>query len=196
MNVVASSPITGGYVLVRAAAPPPGNRSVPAEIITISDCIQDKLPRPDHWDWFQDLAEAHHAQSMCADAQLVAVGLKPDEASRLIENMGGPEQPWFALLGRKEPAAGTLLGYELLGAEDSLDFHSWHCHSYADDLASATGISLNGFGLFSNMADARAALEWMTSLPSEEAPAPVPWCVAALTAAPSAWDQRDARPSG
>lgn len=159
--------------------------SVPAEIITVSDCIQDDLPRPEFWDWFLDLADARSAQVMSAGTRVVAVALVPEDADRLMEEMGGPEQPWFALLARQIPATGRLLGYELIGAEDTLDFHSWHCHSYADDLALAKGITVNNLGLLPTLAKAQSALTWMTGLPADEAPAPVPWCVAALLEVPA-----------
>lgn len=174
------SPIVAGYVLVRPAAAPPGMTSVPAQIVTISDCIMDDLPRPEYWDWFLNIDEAIRARAVIPDATIVAVGLEPDDARDLVEEMGGPAQPFFSLLHNEVPAYGTLLGYEVVGAEQTLDFHSWHCHGYADDLLAARGIGLNDLGLFPSLTDARTALDWMTSLPADEAPAPVPWLVVAL----------------
>lgn len=175
-----TSPIVAGYALVRPAAAPPGMISVPQTIVSISDCIIDDLPHPEFWDWFQDLADAARAQSVTPDSAVVAVALEPADADALIRDMGGPQQPWFALLQRKVPATGTLLGYELVGAEDDFDVHSWHCHGYADDLLAAEGIRVNGLGLLPTLDEARAALRWMTSLPDEESPEPVPWFVVAL----------------
>lgn len=119
-------------------------------------------------------------RAVAPDASVVAVGLEPDDAHKLIEEMGGPTEPYFSLLHHEVPAYGTLLGYELVGAEHTLDFHSSHCHGCADDLLAARGIGLNDLGLFRSLTDARTALDWMTSLPDDEAPAPVPWLVVAL----------------
>lgn len=179
-NVGVQSPIVAGYVLVRLTSAPPGMTSVPAQIITISDCIMDRLPRPDYWDWFQNIDDAIMARAVAPDATVVAVGLEPDDARELMEEMGGPQQPYFALLHNESPADGRLLGYELVGAEWTLDFHSWHCHGFADDLLAARGIGVNDLGLFDSLTDARIALDWMTSLPPDEAPAVVPWLIVAL----------------
>jgi hypothetical protein len=158
------SQVVAGYVFVRPAAAPPGMRSVPARIVTISDCIMDDLPRPEFWDWFQDADEALRAQTTTpADTALVAVALERNDARELIEEMGGSEQPYFELLQRNVEPSGRLLGYEIVGAESTLDFHSWHCHGYADDLLGAHGIALNELGLFSTLADARVGLAWMCS---------------------------------
>lgn len=155
-------------------------RSVPGSIITISDCIMDDLPRPEFWDWFQDAADAAHAQSVTPDCTMVTVALEPSDALELIKQVGGADRPWFALLRANLPATGVLLGYELVGAEENLDFHSWHCHSYADDLLAAESIQVNDSGLISTLREARRALQWMESLPEDEAPEPVPWFVVAL----------------
>jgi hypothetical protein len=178
------SSIVAGYVLVRPATAPPGWSSVPGSLITISDCIMDDLPRPEYWDWFQNPADAARAQSVTPDTTVVSVALEADDAAHLIDEMGGPGQPWFALLERNVGATGTLLGYELVGAEPSLDLHTWHCYDYADALLASRGIRVNDLGLLSTLADAQAALRWMTSLPDREAPAPVPWFVVALFAHP------------
>lgn len=156
--------------------------SVPRSLITISDCLMDELPRPEYWDWFQVRADAERAQEDVPTSVVVSVALEPQDASELIDHMGGPEQPWFVLLRRKVAAAGRLLGYEIVGAEQTLDFHSWHCHGYADELLAARGIRVNDVGLFATMTDARDALQWMLALPADEAPAPVPWFVVAILA--------------
>lgn len=179
-NAGMSSPIVAGYALVRRAAAPPGMTSVPQTVVTLSDCIMDDLPHPEHWDWFQDPADAARAQSVTPNSAVVAVALEPADADEMIKEMGGPQQPWFALLQGKVPATGKLLGYELIGVEDVFDVHSWHCHGYADELLAAEGIKVNGLGLLPTLDEARAALRWMTSLPDEEAPEPVPWFVVSL----------------
>lgn len=88
--------------------------------------------------------------------------------------------PYFHLLRTGAPAEGDLLGYEVVGAEYTLDFHSWHCHGYADEVADDLGIRVNGVGLLASYVDARAVRDWMLARPVAEAPSPVPWVVVSL----------------
>jgi hypothetical protein len=77
----------------------------------------------------------------------------------------------------------TILGFEIVGAESHLDFHSWHCHRYADDVAHSLEIRTNRYGLLPTRPEARTVLDWMLSLPPAETPKPVPWTVVALAVA-------------
>ncbi|NTW40219.1 MAG: hypothetical protein HGA44_10095 [Cellulomonadaceae bacterium] len=180
--------VLAGWVLV---APTSGARalgsSLPASILTISDCIQETFPRPPSWDWFTDLAEAQRARrGHETAARLVSVAMSPEDADEFIEQ-GAVDQPpeALALLRRHLPLGdGTIpLGYEIVGAEHGLDFHSWHCHGYADEVHARLGISTNGYGLVPTHENAKAVLRWMLARPAREAPAPVPWCVVALAPA-------------
>lgn len=76
-----------------------------------------------------------------------------------------------------------MLWFEVVGAEYVLTFHSWHCHGYADEVAVERGIRTTRDGLLATFEDAAAVRSWMLSRPSEQAPAPVPWCVVALARA-------------
>ncbi|TQL02207.1 hypothetical protein FBY24_1277 [Cellulomonas sp. SLBN-39] len=93
-----------------------------------------------------------------------------------------------AVLRRQEPVgpAQRVLGWEVVGADDWFDLHSWHCHGYADEVATALGTCTNSRGLLPSHAEASAVLRWMLTRPSAEAPAPVPWFPVALTASPAA----------
>ena len=158
--------------------------TVPKSIVTISDCIMKTLPRPEYWDWFEDFDEAKRARSTQApEAQITAVALRPADAVDLMDEMGGADQPFFAGLTQSVPFNGVVLGYEVIGAEFTLDFHSWHCHGYADDVSEALGIHVNGVGLLPTYSDAAAVLNWMLDRPDSEGPEPVPWVVVALGAA-------------
>ena len=173
--------IKGGYVLVKPTAVPEWLTGIPGEILTISDCIMEDLPRPESWDWF-DSAEEAEARRLAtrSNAQVLTVALRPADGRDLMNEMGGAEQPCFSLLRRKIPFAGDVLGFEIVGAEATLDFHSWHCHGYAPEVRTALGIKLDDVGLLTSFADAVAVLEWMLALPAEQAPSPVPWIVVAL----------------
>jgi hypothetical protein len=171
--------LIAGYVIVRLAASPP-SQSLPSSVLTISDCIMDDLPRPEFWDWFQSPATALAAQRQQSATRLITVAMREDDARPLVAEMGGPEQPYFELLRRRVPTRGEVLGFEVVGAEETLDFHSWHCHGYADDVKEALGIQVNDVGLLDTYEDAAAVLRWMLALSSDEAPAPVPWVVVAL----------------
>lgn len=175
--------IVAGYVLLRPAPCPPGLESVPDTILTISDCIMDTLPHPEFWDWYQSQAEAEAAQASAPDTRAVAVVMAKADAPEFIDETGGTAMPFHALLQTQTPAEGALLGYELVGAEATLDSHSWHCYGVADQLKLSLGVGVNDHGLIDNFADARRALGWMLELPAEEAVAPVPWTVVGLVVA-------------
>lgn len=142
------------------------------------------LPRPECWDWFQHVDDALRANALVENSRVVGVAFEPADAAAFIDEMDGSVQPFFELLVRAEAATGTLLGYELVGAEDTLDFHSSHCHGYADELRLNNGITVNEHGLLRSYADASRALTWMLALPEAEAPKPVPWTVVALYVQP------------
>ena len=174
--------VLAGWVLVRPVATPAwaGDR-LPDRIVTVSNCIQDDLPVPEWWNWTQDrdlLDQARRAQA--PDARIVAVGMVPAEADAFMASMGGPDQPMFALLRQQRRAEGRLLGFEVVGAEPQLDFHSWHCHGYADRVKDALGIGANDVGLLASADDARRVRDWMLALPDRDAPEPVDWTYLAL----------------
>ena len=179
--------IVAGWVLVRAVATPRTlGHSLPAQLITISDCIQDDLPRPEPWlgDWFQDAHEAHLAATKAAGEvpTIVTVAMHPEDAAAFIAQWDGDGSPWFDLVRQQSPLPPEtrMLGYEVVGAEEELYFHSWHCHGYADEVLDALGVVTNNNGLILNLADARSVLAWMLERPDSEAPKPVPWTVVAL----------------
>jgi hypothetical protein len=149
--------------------------------MTVSDCIMDALPRPEFWDWFQNLPEALVARSsQAALADITPVAMRTGDSDLLISTMGGRNQPYFDTLAQELPYEGEILGFEVVGAEEPLDFHSWHCHGYADEVRDELHVLVNDLGLLSTYADAMQVLTWMLARPAREAPAPVPWVVVAL----------------
>lgn len=173
--------LLAGYVLTVSSDAPQGMVTLPASIVTISDCIMKTLPRPEFWDWFEDVDEAKLVQATQApEARITAIALLPSDAIALIDEMGGADQPFFACLNRSVPFNGEVLGYEVVGAEYSFDFHSWHCHGYADQVREALRIQVNGLGLLPTYTSGAAVLNWMLDRPENEAPEPVSWTVVAL----------------
>ncbi len=179
--------ILTGWVLVQPAEHPPGlHAGLPQFLLTISDCIQADLPRPEDGfsDWFIERAAADVACHSIDDPTVwvATIGMHPDDARILRSEYAASDEPGFALLDRGLPLPrdADVLGYEVVGAEHTLDFHSWHCHGYADDVRRELGICVNPLGLLRSLEDARAVRRWMLELPSSEAPAPVPWTVVAI----------------
>jgi hypothetical protein len=157
---------------------------LPAPFQTISTCLlDDDLPRPEFVDWFTSRAEAER-RPFAGD--LIAVGLTDADADRLIaesEYDEGCVEAAYSLLRRAlpMPVATTFLGFEVVGLNDLLSFHSWHCYSYAPAVARELGIQVNPIGLLSSYAEARRVLEWMAALPMQQAPVgDEPWTIVAL----------------
>jgi len=179
--------IVGGWVIVRTVAVPSWVVGVRVpELFTISDCIQEDLPRPEPWfgDWFHNPQEAHDcARSVPApDPLVVTVALPADMADEFMSEVEEGSATWFETLHQRAllPSDADILGFEVVGAEACLDFHSWHCHGYAAEVDDALGIRVNRRGLIPTLEEARRVLGWMLERPIDEAPEPVPWTVVAL----------------
>lgn len=175
--------VLAGYVLTVPADAPPAMATVPQSILTISDCIMRDTPRPEFWDWFQTFDEAALARAQLApDTDVTPVALRPDDAGTLFDEMGGSNLEYFETLRKSIPFTEEVLGYEVVGAEYTFDFHSWHCHGYADRVSEMLGIRVNDLGLLSTYSSAAAVLTWMLDRPLSEAPEDVTWLVVALGA--------------
>jgi hypothetical protein len=173
--------VVAGYVLAVPADAPPNDGALPAKLLTISDCIMDDLPRPEFWDWFLDLEEVTQIRTAAApQCDVIHVGMRRSEVQNFVQANGGPDQPYLALVNRHQSLTASVLGYEIVGAELTLDFHSWHCHGYADEARDQLGIRVNDLGLLGSWEDATRVLDWMLDLPADQAPAPVDWWVVAL----------------
>jgi len=108
--------------------------------------------------------------------------MNPNDAAAFMAAHASEPAPYFEVLTERRPLsrAASVLGYEVVGAEWDLAFHSWHCHGYADDAAATLGIRVNELGLLATREAAHQVLTWMLGLPSDEAPAPVDWTVIAV----------------
>lgn len=60
------------------------------------------------------------------------------------------------------------------------DFHSWHCHAYADEVRADLGVRLTHQGLIPDLTSGRGVLAWMSARPPAQAPKEVPWTIACL----------------
>lgn len=175
--------IVGGWVLVEPTPTPRTlGKSLPPTILTTSQCIMVDLPRPEFWDWYQGRAEAEAAGRAFPAARVVTIAMNPIDAAAFMAAHTSEPAPYFEVLAvrRPLPRAANVLGYEVVGAEWNLTFHSWHCHGYADDAAATLGIRVNNLGLLATREAAHQVLTWMLELPSDEAPAPVDWTVIAV----------------
>jgi len=90
------------------------------------------------WVLIQDEAEAVHAAATVTGEvpRTITVAMTPGDAAELMAQLDTEPSPWFDLL-RQRVALGEepdVLGFEVVGAEEGLGFHSWHCHGYADDV--------------------------------------------------------------
>ncbi|TDD55425.1 hypothetical protein E1263_26095 [Kribbella antibiotica] len=177
--------ILAGYVLVVPTPRPPSQEYavLPETFLTISDCLMADLPRPEFWDWYVDRQEAERERiSRAPHAETVTVAIASDDAVSFMQENGGAEQPYFDLLRTESrlPVESPILGYEVVGAEGALDFHSWHCHGYAAEAFDELRVQLNELGLIGTYQEAARVLAWMLGQPPENQPAPVDWMVVAI----------------
>lgn len=173
----------GGYVLTAPTARGRfQSRSLPDPYLTISSCLQDHVPEPEFIDWYTDRQEAEVVRAKWHHPlDLIAVGLTEEEAAELRSGAESSAAFVFSLLDQRLPVpSSTLLGFEIVGAEATLQFHSWHCHDYLHEAERELGVSVNQVGLFNDHRDAERVRDWMVSQPAATAPKPVPWVVVSL----------------
>jgi hypothetical protein len=173
----------GGYVLCTPTARERRqSRSLPDPYLTISSCLQDHVPEPEFIDWYTDRQEALAVRAGWRHPlDLVAVGLTEGEAVELRSGAESNATFVYSLLDQRLPVpSSTLLGFEIVGAEATLQFHSWHCHDYLPEAERELGVRVNQVGLFNDHRDAERVRDWMLSQPATTAPKPVPWVVVSL----------------
>ncbi|GAA0353386.1 conserved protein of unknown function [Micropruina glycogenica] len=171
-----------GWTLIRPVVSPVElGTSLPALLTTISQCIQDDLPRPEWADWTIDRAVLEGARRGAApDSTVMAVALPSFEVDALLSQLRIPRDSSLDLMRRREAAHGEPVGFEVVGIESDLALHSWHCHGYADQALAELSLTLNERGLLANAEDAQAVRDWMLQLPSDQTPKEIPWTFIAL----------------
>jgi hypothetical protein len=112
------------------------------------------------------------------DFALLELGVPADRVADLIEHMrpleGEGPTGFFERLSARNSVlpGGEPVGWELLGAEEGADFHSWLCNGLHDLGAARLGVTLGPFGLLRTEKDARAVDQLIASGIGAE---PVPW---------------------
>ena len=122
----------------------------------------------------------------CSPVELaiLELGIPIDVVEELLAELAPKpregEPGLYTRLRRGEPldAAGTPVGWELLGLEHGGEFHSWLCNSLQDALAAATGAKPGPFGLLETEEDARALDALIANGLGAE---PVPWFPALIS---------------
>lgn len=171
-----------GWTLIRPVSSPSElGRSLPTFLTSISQCIQDDLPRPEWADWTLDRSVLERARRQSApDSTVMAVAVPVTEVEMLLSQLHLAQDSSFDLMRRREPVHGQPLGFEVVGVESGLELHSWHCHGYADEALDELSLTLTDRGLLATEKDARAVRDWMLQLPADQAPKEVPWTFIAL----------------
>lgn len=185
LELLVSAHIVAGWIwAIPTSTPPELGQSLPPELLTVSDCIGVDVPRPpdELGDWYQDRVEADtRALPGFSElgAHLLTVFMDSGDADEFMSHWNGQDSPFFDHLRRQQPPPSTaqILGFEVVGAEVPLDFHSWHCHGYADEVLTDLQIEVGELGLFNTLEEAHRVRDWMLALPAKQRPAEVPWTV-------------------
>lgn len=88
------------------------------------------------------------------EGDILSVNFPESEKDELL-SLFNPDKTSFGEIGLsinlkkgiEENKEEKTLGYDLIGIEDSSEFHSFHCHDLADELIEKFGIEINEFGL-------------------------------------------------
>lgn len=116
--------VLAGYVAAPAWEPP-AQWGLPAEAVTVSDCLTDVVTAPDG-QWFTTAEAARQRTGL----PVYAIGM-PGSAAEALHNVY--EAPLLATPGLF-PDELTVLGHEVLGYDDGT-WHSWLCNDLAGDAA-------------------------------------------------------------
>ncbi|MGW6196291.1 hypothetical protein ACWF0M_09095 [Kribbella sp. NPDC055110] len=169
--------IVGGYVV--AAPTTIGPPELPRPLRTISTCLLETFSRPIEGDWYVERTEAERAVSGSTEVITVAFD---DELAAGFRSEFEETDDFFSLLDEGRPLDVPVLGYEVVGLERSLTFHSWHCHGFAGQVHHELGIGIDESGLLGSPEDGRQVLEYLRTRPAWDAPYQIPWTVVALAA--------------
>ncbi|EHR63200.1 hypothetical protein [Saccharomonospora cyanea] len=166
---------------------------VPERFISVSECLTGVEHGPQFWAWHTDREAATRFHGA-----LLAIGLTGRDATDLTDDLrrefvhdvgtsNRNEPEYLDLLTRAThvPHDGLLRGFEVIGIEWGLsNVHSWFCHSYEPDVAAELAIQPNHWGLLDTYGEASTVLDWILDRPTDEAPEPAHWTVAALIECP------------
>lgn len=134
---------------------------VPSAVASMSTCLVDLVDT-----WFADIEPARHATR--DGFTVLDIGVPREHVGPLLEDIadGGwdvaagivPER----LTNQVPVAAGTPLGYELVGYDSGI-WHSWLClGGLVEAVHDATGVRPGGNALISDHASADRAARWLT----------------------------------
>ncbi|MBS1501471.1 MAG: hypothetical protein JST32_05385 [Bacteroidetes bacterium] len=111
------------------------------------------------------------------DIQLMSVYFSETEAEVLIETFQTNQIGLYQSLIKRIPEAQspneTLIGFDLIGIENSGDFHTFYCHNISEDLINKFHFEINSYGLLNAIDDWKAVLDYMND--EETGLEPVPW---------------------
>lgn len=102
----------------------------------------------------ETLDEYKNAFFKKSKSETLSINFPESEREELLK-LFNPEKTSFGEVGLsinlkkgiEENINEQTLGYDLIGIEDSSEFHSFHCHDIANDLIEKFGIEINKFGL-------------------------------------------------
>jgi len=103
-----------------------------------------------------------------SESEILSINFPETEREELL-NLFNPEKTSLGEIGLsinlksgiKENKDEQTLGYDLIGIEDSSEFHSFHCHDLASDLIEKFGIQINEYGLISENDNWSEMVEYM-----------------------------------
>lgn len=87
-------------------------------------------------------------------AEILSINFPETETAELL-SLFNSEESSFQEIGLSNNLKNRIvenendktIGYDLIGIEESGDFHSFHCHNLATELIEKFGIEINDFGL-------------------------------------------------
>lgn len=180
---------------IPASSIPEGPRGFET-VLSLGDCLQSDLPRPEFEPFFGSADSARAAANAAGyrDAFVVEVALEADCIEFLRADSASPH--WPANVDSTATVRDAdVLGFDVLGFDGACTLvHSWLCFGYGASARIAaiergpeqdSEVWLNALGLIESERAAQALLHAFANAAPADRPAEVPWCVA-LVLAPAA----------
>ena len=141
---------------------------------------------------FRDLQSAQTYQeaffSHLKDIKLMAIYFDTQEMDHLIDDFN-PENDAQGNIGLYQnlkmripeikSANEKFIGYDIIGIELDGNFHTFHCHDLANQLATNFNIHTNEFGLYNSIPNMSEVLDFMNN--EDNGFEPVPWFIVKTT---------------
>jgi hypothetical protein len=121
------------------------------------------------------------------DLKIMSIYFEEGEANDLLQHFKpqtdkqgaiGLYQMLSEQIAEQQNVNEKMIGYDLIGIENSGDFHTFYCHDLAAELERKFALTTNEYGLLGEITEWKPVVDYMNN--AENGFEPVPWFVAKI----------------